>query len=226
MELHQNNDQTRCEITFSFHGLSDREMTLFKSFIRLVDHLVHQHWTFAQGTGQVRVVSPSFFASLGQEQGALLVLGTGATSAQHAISLPIHANDLERELNLLGNVIAVAGPSTAHATAPVVLATDLMHLTRWPTPALLNTNTRERIRLATLMTGRPLTLREIQERSGVPEDSCFEFVNELIQAGLVTREAGSAVVRQVSATATAAIQTGLLARIRSRLGLGLNATTA
>ncbi|MCW5649378.1 MAG: hypothetical protein KIS62_06525 [Ramlibacter sp.] len=218
MDSHLHADKTRPELTYSLHGLSEREMTLFKSFVRLLDHLTHQRWTCNQIDAQLRVVREGAASPPPAKDRPVLVLCSGTPTTPHAISYPIHADALERELNLLGDLIALHAPAAPRST-PAWSRQDLVHLSRWPTPELLNS--RDRIRLATLMTGRPLTLRDIHERSGVEEDSCFEFVTVLANSGMLVRESSGLAPRQVSANHAAAIQAGLLSRIRSRLGLGL-----
>lgn len=227
MDSRQHHERQRNELSYSLHGLCDREMNLFKSFVRLVDHLTHQHWTCTQGEGQLRVVGAAVAGTFMASAAPVLVVGTVGPSNSHAIGLPIHANDLERELNLLGDLIEARGPAAIVATSLgtyTAKPNDRVLLTRWPTPKLLTT--RDRIRLATLMTGRPLTLRDIHTRSGVPEGLCSEFITELARTGMLKCEHSDTPPRNTTPPSTAVIQGGLLARIRLRLGLTAPALSA
>ena len=227
MDSRQHHERQRSELSYSLHGLCDREMTLFKSFVRLIDHLTHQHWTCTQGEGQLRVVGAAVVGEFMASAVPVLVIGTAAPSSFHAIALPIHANDLERELNALGDLIEVRVPVASVATTPgtnTIKPNDRVLLTRWPTPKLLTT--RDRIRLATLMTGRPLTLRDIHTRSGVPEGLCSEFITELARTGMLKCEHSDTPPRTTTPPSTTVIQGGLLTRIRLRLGLTTVALSA
>lgn len=227
MDSRQHHERQRRELSYSLHGLCEREMTLFKSFVRLIDHLTHQHWTCTQGEGQLRVVGAAVAGTYKASAGPVLVIGIAEHSNAPSVGLPIHANDLERELNVLGDLIEVRGPVASAASTPgthTVKPGDRLHLTRWPTPELLTT--RDRIRLATLMTGRPLTLKDIHTRSGVSEDFCSDFVTELALTGMLKYEPNDIPTRTTTQPNAAVIQGGLLARIRLRLGLSAGSMSA
>jgi hypothetical protein len=89
-----------------------------------------------------------------------------------------------------------------------------------------------RIRLATLMTGRPTTLALLQQRSGLAQQDCLDFLVDLRRAELLesTRPAeapaapapapeAAPVESRPATLARDPVQPGLLARIRNRLGL-------
>lgn len=217
MDSNHSADRTRRELAYSFHGCSEREMVLFKSFVRLLDHLTHQHWVYRDTGAHLQVVREGAAPAVRPPDVAVLILADSVNGRPHHLGLPIHADELERELNLLGDLITVRTPG-AVAEAPAINPQQLVQLSRWPTPDLLTS--RDRIRLATLMTGRPLSLQDIHERSGVAVNSCREFVSALAQSGMLVREAAAVQAREVSTATAAAIQSGLLSRIRFKLGLG------
>ncbi len=217
MELFQNPIRHREELTFSMEGVAEREQTLFKSFVRLLDHRTHQRWSWRAEGADLRVLGAA--ASTAQQAGnaAVLILGAGSSTDGHRLSLPIHADALERELNLIGSLLA-ARPSAPGLQDAAVLLEDRVHLARWPTTELLGS--RDRIRLATLMTGRPMSLQQVEALSGVDHAACLAFVKALADAGILEHEPATESRPAPLVATTVPVQSGLLSRIRSRLGLG------
>lgn len=213
MDTLHRTERNRTELSFTLDGLGDREQTLFKSFVRLVDHRTMHHWTSVPAGGQLRVVGPQHPLAADKTSGNVLVLG-GTAGARHQLPLPIHADALEAVLNDIGAWLAdTAAPQ--HHDAPAGLDDQVMvRLTRWPTPELLTT--RERIRLATLMTGRPMSLADASLRCGIRREECAAFAAALVRSGMLVT-VGPAQAPRIPHTAPPAA--GLIARIRSRLGL-------
>jgi hypothetical protein len=88
------------------------------------------------------------------------------------------------------------------------------------------------MKLATLLASRPATLAALQQRSNASAQECADFIAALERAGFVAASGGGAARApesiwpdsQVHPAAEATppareVQPGLLARIRSRLGL-------
>jgi hypothetical protein len=219
MQSFQNPLRSRRELTFSFDGLADREQMLFKSFVRLLDHRTQQTWSYRDGEADLMILGADAAKSPAVGQKAYLTLGAGSGSAGHCLSLPIHADELERELNLIGGLLVADTPKPSQAAEHVPL-NGLVHLSRWPAPALLTS--RDRIRLATLMTGRPMSLQQVASLSGVDHASCVTFVNALADSGFLESEEFSDTTPAPLTPASAVVSGGLLSRIRSRLGLGVH----
>ncbi len=217
MESFQNPVRNRDQLTFSLEGVAEREQTLFKSFVRLLDHRTHQRWAWCAQGADLRVVGAAAMVSQHPGSAAVLILGAGTPADGHRLSLPIHADALERELNLIGALIAVRPAAQGQHDAGVLLE-DRVHLARWPTPELLTS--RDRIRLATLMTGRPISLQQVENLSGVDHAACLAFVKALADAGILEHEPASESRPAPLVATPVAVQSGLLSRIRSRLGLG------
>lgn len=232
----------RALLSFSVEGLPPREELLFKSLVRLLDHRTHQHWAWRADQADLRVVGQNAPTDHDAPLHAVPVLAVGQADAPrggHFLALPLHAEALERTLNHLGALV-VHARELGLATADAALADDdEFRLLRWPPVALLETP--QRIRLATLMTGRPTSLGVLRQRSGLAAQDCLAFIADLRRSGLLenVREAVQAPhaagvaphahdAAQPAAAVPAAppahasvhpVQPGLLARIRSRLGL-------
>lgn len=238
----------RSVLSYSVDGLSGREELLLKSFVRMLNHYTEQIWNYSPHSTDLLVQakdSPSSSAVPPAVQRVLTVSASGE-EGEFCITLPLHASQLEKQLNRLGALLLQA---KTQASAPEQPASQVLVLRRWPQLALLRAP--GRMQLATLLTGQPLTLTALQQRSGQPLNSCIAFLAELKLANLlepanadlpalvqpdysplpdqtppqthsvlpvVTQTAGAASMPPRKAL-SAAVQPGLLARIRNRLGL-------
>lgn len=229
--------QNRATLTFSLHSLPAREEFIFKSIVRLLSHKSHQLWLYCPYYGGVRadllvVAEGSIPRTSASDHGALqqvLTLGASGRSRDFYLRLPLRADELEAELNRLGDLIQASITASSQTAAPAQpQELDIaFRLLRWPPVALLAT--RERMRLATLMTGRAVTVSSLQKLSGAGLQTCSDFVDELRRAGLMqdlasqSTRGGDLAIPSASkpAAARAAGQSGLLARIRQRLGIQL-----
>ena len=108
-------------------------------------------------------------------------------------------------------------------------------LKRWP-PAQLMGTSRERIQLATMLSRRHRSARELSAIAGYPETACGAFMQELDrhdllnweihdQAQAVTTPAAPA-IHAPAAAGRSAGSSGLLSSIRRRLGLSRNTRSA
>lgn len=217
MESFQNPVRNREQLTFSLEGVAEREQILFKSFVRLLDHRTQQRWAWCEHGADLRVLGADAAVPHTSGDAAILILGAQSPAGGHRLALPIHADALERELNLIGGLITARTAPHGQNNGAVLLE-DRIHLARWPTPDLLTS--RDRIRLAALMTGKPMALQQVESLSGVDHEACLAFVRALAAAGILEHEPASE-SRPAPLTATpVVVQPGLLSRIRSRLGLG------
>lgn len=234
----------RTELTFSIEGLSAREELLLKSLVRLLSFKTQQHWLYSADSLHLRVQADSYKAQPGAsicKAQQVLILGIAAMPRQGFLCLPLRAHELEVELNrigaLIGHTTLAAQPSGAlDAPSVLVQISDVAEplqgsaqkLRQWPPPHLLAQP--GRVRLATLLTGRPLTLEQLQRISGHSLLDCKNFLADLAQAKLLT----GGVQAQAQAHIPAAQHTqqvasssahappsapSLFARIRLRLGL-------
>lgn len=101
-------------------------------------------------------------------------------------------------------------------TAEAALPAQRYRLRHWP-PLVLLRGDRQRVRMATLLSRRPLGVRELAALSGQPEERCLTFVNLLQGFNLLELTATpAAVVRHPAAPRS---EQGLLDRLKRKLGL-------
>ena len=221
--------------SYSIEGLSAREGLVLKSMIRLLSHRTECVWTYRADSSELKVVSNQPGVASAAASWAQQVLTLGAIDLKQSayLRLPLHANELEAELNRMARLIKPATISLAAATgeAPDLLAptaelhTQVMRLLRWPPATLLSKP--GHIRMATLMLGSHMTVLTLQRHSGARLEDCVSFFADLNKAGLLESSAKLAASTAPSAALLAQprdskpqpkiVQPGLLARIRLRL---------
>ena len=216
------------ERTYSLEGLPDREVLVFKSMVRLLGHRTQCQWVYSAHSTELRVVAeglraPSMQSPVAQQ---VLTLGAGTLSRQSYLRLPLHANELEAELNRLGVLIAPSNKALTALQQEFSESTP-MRMLRWPPASFLMTTTH--MRFAALMASKPLTLHELQQRSGENMSACSAFFNGLRHLELLVPAARPSSPTPADTQLAAPklppqllkspVQAGLLARIRMRLGL-------
>lgn len=245
--------ERRGRVLFCVEGLSARNELLLKSLIRLLDHRTHQQWCYSVKHAQLRIVAEDSLAPVGEnpafaerrDGSSVLVIGHAQQQYQHFLHLPLHANELELMLNKLGAQLARFDVLTGSAVQTEAAFSDnaAFVLRKWPAATLLDTPAR--IRLATLMRGKPMTASLLQKRSGSSVQECIDFMDVLLrekllepvgaassaatvqqsavapQASLLAAKPAALAEEMASALQSSRPSTGLLSRIRSRLGLSL-----
>ena len=226
----------RHERSYSLEGLPDREVLVFKSMVRLLGHRTHCQWVYSPFSTELRVMAdglPTASSTQSPLVQQVLTLGAGNVQRQSYLRLPLHANELEDELNRLGVLIAPVMKASTTLTFEFDEATP-MRMLRWPPAGLLTTTTH--MRLATLMAGKPSTLRELQQRSGENLAACTAFFNGLRRLDLLVPATAAlppalahmqpAALKMLPQIMKSPPQPGLLMRIRMRLGLGTTGTSS
>lgn len=216
------------ERSYSIEGLVNRDVLIFKSMLRLLSHRTAHVWLYVPYSTELRVVAEGVTVDVDPLKCAqqVLTLGTATVKRQLYLQMPLHANELETALNQVGAMITPVNHVVGFMpVAPV--GTMPMRMLRWPPAALLTTTAR--VRLATLMAGKPLTLAELQKRSRENLAVCTSFFDDLKQANLLVPLASATLlplvpIKQVGLTdarlvKTNPVQPSLLERIRLRLGL-------
>jgi hypothetical protein len=230
------------ERTFSIQGLSAREELLLKSMVRLLGGKTAHHWHYSAESDQLRVRGQGYGLSPSTRQHDVqqtLILGIATTPRQGMLNLPVLAHELQAELNRIGSLIKPAAPAASSLAAAAQASPNQndqnpadasgvagQKLRQWPAPELLAQT--GRIRLATLLTSRYMTLEQLHRISGQPWDHCKSFLQDLGRAKLLisavqtttnTTPALHAKQPDKSAIRKPPPALGLLARIRMRLGL-------
>ena len=229
----------KSERRYGIDGLSDREVLVLKSMIRLLDHRTHHTWKYVSSAADLMVVSEKLSAAGTPAMRAqqVLTLGVASSNRPGFLCMPVNARELEAELNRLGALIVPVHRTvhrtvqmqaeTGHTAPDKYIEAEPMRMLRWPHSALLKEP--GRMRLATLMTGKQMTIHGLQRSSGESLATCSAFFEELQKANLLAPghkvlsaplATGPQAVPQpnVSAQKNAA-PTSLLARIRMRLGI-------
>ena len=216
--------------SYSLEGLVSRDALIFKSMVRLLSHRTQHVWQYAPHSTELRVVAQRLSVADNPPKYAQHVLTLGTTNVKRHmyLQMPVHAKDLEAALNQAGALISPTNPA-ARVSSAAPLETTPMRMLRWPPDTVLTSTAR--VRLATVMSSKPLTAAQLQQRSGQSLAVCSAFFNDLNQMGLL--------VPFVRAPTPAMLTTqpdpplgmlranklsvlpGLLARIRLRFGLGV-----
>ena len=223
-------------LTFGLEGLEPREELLFKSFVRLLDHLTHQHWSYQPADANRRIdllvvahgVRPTRCQYASREPQPVLRLGSIGANGHGYLLWPLKPGALETELNRLGGlsviqrdavrVRALVKELTPAEQTVINIFKDSMRLLQWP-PSILLAGM-GRMRLATLLTGKAMKLDELVRRSALPVNLCHAFILDLQQANLLISQ--NPLVQPTypqPATLQKRTQLGLLDRIRLRLGI-------
>jgi hypothetical protein len=209
----------RANLSLRMEGVAAHDELLFKSLVRLLSYRTEHNWTFATDKVDLRVIGEETTQSP-PNAGPASILWVGHSKLHRTpfLHLPIHANELELLLNTLGGNI-LAQQKTAHQPSSF-LRDELFMLQRWPPVSLLGSPAR--IRLATLMTGQPISMNTLVLRSGATAQDCEMFCQELDRAGVLQRHGAPAQPQRDMNEAPALKATpdmSLLSRIRRRLGI-------
>lgn len=244
----------RVTLTFSVEGLAAREELLFKGYVRLLDHMTEHRWQYHEPSTTQRVdllvadeqVQPTRCLQGSGNIQPILQLGISKTvSGPFYLSWPLKPYELETELNRIGRLInwgAVREPDVfVQASLPEWVKPEpvVQHyrLRQWPKPSLLTEP--GSMRLATLLTGKAMSLEEVVFRSALPKANCVRFIAGMQAAGLIMHPDAAAShastwvmpsakmstlleqqKRPASLPAAKSLaQPGLLARIRMRFGI-------
>lgn len=215
--------------SYSIEGLPAREELLFKSMVRVVGHKTRHEWLYSPHSTYLQVISETVSARSGvtglRQSQQVLVLGLTRGDHPGFLGFPLRPDDLVAELDRLGGLMRAVSVAQEQAstsggfarTVPTEAAA--MRMTRWPPADLLLAP--GRIKLATLMTGRPMTIYSLQQSSGQSLSVCQDFMEALKKAKLL--DVADVTTRPPVQSVAAAPPPGLLARIRQRLGLNSNA---
>jgi hypothetical protein len=233
-------DFGRRALSYSLEGMAARDAVLFKSLVRLLDHLTVQKWIYRPPSADYRVDllvvaewhPPTVYRHLQPVMQPVLSIGKGA-EREMCLSWPVQPQRLQAVLNKVGNVAVlhqIEYVPSVFESAQSGSSDDnqqLYRLKQWP-PSRYLAGT-GRMRLATLLTGRAMTVKELEMRSALPLSVCRAFVADLLKAQLlvITTVAKPNVevgyepheLLNLPSSTVAFVKPGLLSRIRAGLGI-------
>lgn len=227
-------------------GLSAAEVSLLRTILKLSTQLVVE-WTLSeQGPCDVLLTAlpmqPERVHAGPEARIMVPIVRRGESTGGECLERPFRAEDFVALLGRLAPALKMA-PQPAHqldtapAAATVPASIDRRgRLKRWP-PSYLIGSSRERIQLATLLSRRARSARELSAVAGYPEPACGAFMRELEEHGLLSWElpgqAGPPEQPRQAIAAPVAVAAnqghampGLLGSIRRRLGLSWNSRSA
>lgn len=206
----------RPSLSYSIDKLNNRDEIILKSSMRVLDHRTRHHWKCVERGADLRLTTNALDVGSGPEM--LLYVGCDVVLEGATLPLPLRASEVEEAFNRAGDAILRARAAAQSMPTRMLLDDDEFRLRRWPVAALLNT--REHLTLATMMSAGPSSVTLLQQRSALPMQICRDFVRDLHRVGLLNPLPNDS-VQPPSGTSSTAMNapTGLLARIRARLGL-------
>lgn len=241
MDSLRTTDFGRRSLSFSIDGLPPRDEILFKSLVRLLDHLTFQKWVYRPPSGDYRVdllvaaewAVPTAYRYAHPVRQPVLTIGKGIEREMY-LPWPVQPQRLQAELNRIGNAAVGVHQSGIAATSVAAMpdhfgteGAQLFKLKQWP-PARFLAGT-GRMRLATLLAGKAMTLQELQQRSALPLPICQAFIADLQTSRLLVHTAAPAFVParipephellNLTSSAVAFAKVSLLDRIRAGLGI-------
>ena len=184
------------------HNLHPAEVVLLSTLLRLFSYDESFHWTLVEeGPYDALVVDGTTPGGVSAETNRLAKVTLRLTrmhagSAPNTLERPIRADRLrqwldqtERELKgrTPGISIKRAAPAGHQGSLPSHVR---FRLRRWPPPLLLRNNV-HRVRMATLLSRRPLSAEELADISDQGLDVCATFLQVLRSADLLESEQGA-----------------------------------
>ena len=245
MDSHRNTEPGRRALSYSLEGLSARDSVLFKSLVRLLDHLTSHQWIYRPPSADYRVdllvvaewFPPTVYRHMHSARQPVLSIGKGP-DRDMCLAWPVQPQRLQAVLNQIGNIAQLHHMDDGQSPFMTVLAQapasglddsrQLFRLKQWPPSKYLAGI--GRMRMATLLTGRAMSMSELQQRSTLSITVCRAFVSDLQNANLLiltfaetAQPAASTALPHellnLPSSAEAFARPGLFARIRASLGI-------
>ncbi|AYQ28304.1 MULTISPECIES: hypothetical protein [unclassified Polaromonas] len=220
-------------------GLSAAEVGLLRTILKLSTQLVMDWSLSEEGPCDVLLTAstlePERVHAGPPAQIVVPIVRRGEANGRECLERPFRAEDFVALLGRVGPALKPAPVVAPRRSEAATVPSDRRgRLKRWP-PSYLVGSSRERIQLATLLSRRSRSARELSAAAGYPESACGAFMLELEKHDLLSweiAEAASGHPRQAAAAsaprgaAQAHGAPGLLSSIRRRLGLSRNSRSA
>lgn len=189
-------------------GLPERDVLVIKSMVKLLAGKTRDHWTAADADPVHALIAPVGYAEPVAPPTAIVRVG-----------LPLRADDLWSQLDRASAQIELdlelVRPVARGAESAGVAGGRRLQLMRWPPDSLLGSDLRY-LRLATMLGARPFAVEELAAKSGIPLATCHAFAAMLHGNGVAEWLIDP---DHPDAAAPSPGPSGLIGRIRSRLGL-------
>jgi hypothetical protein len=231
----------RCPLRLLAQGLSDADLAKVSAFMRLGRDHLRGDWSLVfDGDAHVMMIGydePVTVAGLLENPLLMLNVVDGDSplgEAPGVLPRPLQYESVIEALSSAESRLVRAAVQGAPAPAPAaplpvagsvealagLPAKTLYRLRRWPPAAVLQGH-RYHLRLASFLSPRPLAIDALARLSNVEQEACATFIARLHEHGLV--EVMAPVVTPLAPSpapaAPAPVKTGLLGRIRQRLGI-------
>lgn len=243
MQCHATPVHMQPTVHYTTYELSPRDSLLFRTLLRLLKERLLHAWSYEPEQPHLLVQgdSPLSMDTERQERPAALttlLVGVTPRGRTNYLCMPMRPEELLVVLNELGAQIlrtlatmpvlppAVPMPMQQTSTSKRIEADNCrVQLKRWPSQNLLKPYSRTK--LATLILSRPMTALDLSQRSGQSLHECISMMEQLQQENLLivswNKAKDNTPLQSTEMVLTAqpkpAVQPGLLARIRLRLGL-------
>jgi hypothetical protein len=224
MDMHTSSAATRAQFNYGVEGLKASEELLLKSLVRLLAGRTQHQWVYHPQAPDVWILAHGLPApvSSGPATAPIITVGKTEKQAPDYLNLPLRPNEIEAAFNRVGGTILESRIQATQDT-DVNLYPASYKLSRWPRVHLLGSA--ERMRLATLLLSRPLTLAQLSRQSGLSPIVCEGFIDDLKTTGLietlriqvVQTPAIKTTEAQNSSPVDSTAPLSLFARIRNRL---------
>jgi len=214
----------RTLLNFGLHGLNDREEVLFKSCMNIISSRTRHQWVCRKNVVNLLVLTDETISHLSESFKTLPIICIGdkipfrrSDDQIEYLARPLRPMDILTCVDRLGDLVVRSGTVGIDLRAMSNTTIAAVRLRRWPPVQLLSDT--YRTRLATLLTGQPVTLTWLQQRSGAPANICADFLAELERADLLESTHITTLPKVIVNTPDSSPKLGLLGRIRQRLGL-------
>ena len=227
--------------SFTLRQVTPRDELVFKSAVRVLQGKTCHQWLYTDDRQTADlVVLGDCLPDRAPRMEDLIACNTLRISSTvregfEGLSLPLRIDDVLVQLDKAGRQIAnheaARKPVSKTALAPPARAgqhdrtpTNIpVALTRWPEVALLQRDVRY-LKLAAILTGQPVSIAELAARTQFPIQLCRGFVDALRVCQLVRvlddqRELKMPMQTPADSHKPESAPPGLIARIRSRLGI-------
>lgn len=168
---------------FRLIGVIPRDAALFASYVRVLDFRLEHKWQYQDSDAHLIIYgSPSTQIQSVEIQDEFVhaLCFSASETGENFLRLPLNSAEIEAALNRIGNLINLRQDQQ---NTSAINPEQSYRLKRWPPAGLLNTS--DRIRFATLLTKRVLSVSKLHTHTGLALEKCRLFVEELLSNDLL-----------------------------------------